>query len=1404
MRRLVKSGALSVALVLIILIASVNIKMSFAQPSNSFTITGAPSSVAAGQSFNGVTVTVYNSNGQVWTSFTGQVYFTSTDPEATLPYTASSPYTFTTGPGADDGVHTFSGFNLITAGSQTITVKSSSLTPATTSPITVTPSTPVSIQISPVTATIGAGSSETYTATATDIYGNTWAVSSSSSWYAIGSGGLGGSWSGSTLTISKAGGWTIEALYEGLPAFASLTVTTGPAMSITISPKTPSITAGNTQTFTASAQDAYGNSWDVTSSTTWSIDSGAGSSWSGNTYTSDKAGTWIVTGTYQGYSDTASLTVTHSTPFSISISPTNPTFQAGSSVTFTATAYDYYGNSWDVTNSATWSITSGAGGSWDGNVYTCAKAGIWTVTANYDGMPGTTTLTVSYASVFSVSISPSTASIQAGTTQAFTATASDMYGNTWDVTSSATWTISNGAEGSWSGNVYTGEIAGTWTVTGTYEGLFGTATITVTPGSPVGIVVGSTSSSITAGTSATFTATAYDNYGNSWDVSSSTVWIIDSGAEGSWSTNVYTSQKAGTWVVTGVYDDLRDQASLTVTPGAPSSITISPTSSSLEAGLSETYTATATDSYANTWDVSASATWSISTGAGGSWSNNVYTSAMPGTWTVTATYQGLQETSSLTVTHSYAVSIQVSLSASPIVAGSTDTFTATAFDHYGNSWYATSSATFTIDEAAGGSLTGNLYTSETAGTWTVTATAYSLTNTASLTVTHASPIAISVSPGSATVTAGATQAYTATASDTYGNIWDVSAETTWTISSDAGGSWTSNVYTSAVAGSWEVTGTYQGLSDYGYLTVNHAPAIRLTISPSSATITTGSTEAYTATATDSYGNSWDATSSTLWQIGAGAGGSWSGNVYTSLNAGTWQISGYITGLNNQVISATASLTVNHGAAVSIVVTPSSASIIAGQYETFTATAYDSNGNPFVVSTLTTWTIDAGAAGTWAGSTYTSNTAGTWIVTGTYEGLTSTATLAVTHAPAASITIGTSSNPVIAGSTATFTATASDVYGNLWDVTASTVWSIDPGAAGSWSGNTYTSQLAGVWSVKGTYGSLSDSIYLMVNHASMVSISVTPAGATVAAGSNEVYSVTAYDTFGNSWDVTSSAQLSVSSGAGGTWSSNTYTPAIAGAWIITAVVPGFSATTSINVVHGTIASITISPKTPTITAGSTLTFTATAYDAYGNQWDVSNQAIWIIDSGAQGSWTNSVYTSAKAGTWEVTGDYDNLMDNTFLTVNHGTITGITISPASASINAESTQSYTATASDAYGNTWDTTSTTSWQISAGAGGQWTGNTYTSANSGSWIVTGTSGGVSGTATLTVNAYLPDDFLHNDHVNYLDELYFIIAYNNYGEFGIVNPACDFNHDGVINFEDVVIFVTYYIAEASPNPYVY
>ena len=217
MRRLaIGNVILAVALTFIILLSSINIEGAMILPPQTanimtsvpayhFTVTGISASITAGQSFSGVIVTVYNSKDAVATGYKGSVYFTSTDPKATLPYTSECTYTFTTGSKGDKGVHTFSGFNLVTAGSQTITVTGTSATSESSNSISVNDASPVSMAISPATATITAGLTETYSATAKDYYGNSWVVTSLVSWSITS--GAGCEWNLNTYTWRK---WNLD------------------------------------------------------------------------------------------------------------------------------------------------------------------------------------------------------------------------------------------------------------------------------------------------------------------------------------------------------------------------------------------------------------------------------------------------------------------------------------------------------------------------------------------------------------------------------------------------------------------------------------------------------------------------------------------------------------------------------------------------------------------------------------------------------------------------------------------------------------------------------------------------------------------------------------------------------------------------------------------------------------------------------------------------------------------------------------------------------------------------------------------------------------------------------------------------------------------------------------------
>ncbi|MCX6651926.1 MAG: fibronectin type III domain-containing protein [Methanomassiliicoccales archaeon] len=138
----------------------------------SFTISGEPASCTAGTAWTaGVVVTALDSYGNIKTDYTGQVYFTSTDTAAVLPYTLGSHYTFVAG----TGTHTFpgAGFTLKTTASQTITITNGTIS-QTSATITVTPGPLVSFTMTGAPASCTAGTPWTagVVVTALDAYSN--------------------------------------------------------------------------------------------------------------------------------------------------------------------------------------------------------------------------------------------------------------------------------------------------------------------------------------------------------------------------------------------------------------------------------------------------------------------------------------------------------------------------------------------------------------------------------------------------------------------------------------------------------------------------------------------------------------------------------------------------------------------------------------------------------------------------------------------------------------------------------------------------------------------------------------------------------------------------------------------------------------------------------------------------------------------------------------------------------------------------------------------------------------------------------------------------------------------------------------------------------------------------------
>ena len=133
---------------------------------------------------------------------------------------------------------------------------------------------------------------------------------------------------------------------------------------------------------------------------------------------------------------------------SLAVTPINASLPGGAVQQFTATGTYSDASTQDLTQSASWtssnnavaSISNAAGSRGSA---TSIAAGTTTITAAVGGVAGSTTLTVTTATLVSLAIGPTNPSIPLGTTLQLTATGTYSDGGTQVLTQSVSWTSSN-------------------------------------------------------------------------------------------------------------------------------------------------------------------------------------------------------------------------------------------------------------------------------------------------------------------------------------------------------------------------------------------------------------------------------------------------------------------------------------------------------------------------------------------------------------------------------------------------------------------------------------------------------------------------------------------------------------------------------------------------------------------------------------------------------------------------------------------------------------------------------------------------------------------------------------------------------------------------------------------------
>jgi uncharacterized protein YjdB len=1007
-----------------------------------------------------------------------------------------------------------------------------------------------SISIDPPTATLIKGSTRMLVVTAVYSDGSTADVTATATWST--SAAAVATAAGGTVTAVAPGMATITATVGSHTATASITVTAATVTAIAVLPGTATTAAGTMVAFRADGTLSDGTHQDLTASASWTSSAtgvatvGAGT----GVATAVAAGTATITASFGGVSGSARLTVTAATLTSIEVDPVDPTAGIGVSIVFTATGIYSDGTRADLTTQVTWSSSVPGTVSIDATGRaTTRMQGQAVIRATLGGVTGTSRVTVTAASLVSISVTPATSTVMVGGTVVLRAVGNYSDGSTVDLTTSVVWsaapaTVASVSNAAGTAGTVTALAVGTAIVTAMSGTISGTAMVTVSAARLVAIVINPAAASIPVGASVTLSAQGIFSDASVRDLTTQVAW--QSSADGvatvanpPGTAGQVTGVSVGVVTITATLDGVSGTASITVVAATLRSIAVTPANATTTVGLRSSYTATGTFSDGTTVDLTTQVTWSTGNATVAAISNTAGAQGQllaraAGTTTVTATLGGVSGSTNVTVGGRVAVSLSISPITPTTRLGSNVRFTATEIFSDGTQQNVTGQATWTSSNTGVATINrGGLATPVAVGTTTITATFMGLTASTTLTVTNAVVVSISVTPVTPTIPIGTTVQFTATAIFSDGTTQNVTGQATWTSSAPGVlGVTTAGARgrgTGVTAGTATVTATFMGLSGSTTATVTNAVPVSITVSPAGVTLAVGAARPFTAQAIFSDGTSQDVTARATWTSDApGVAGvsdaAATRGLVTGVSGGTANITASFNGLSGSV-----SVTVNPAMLTALQVTPFNQTVPVGTALQFRATGLFSDGTSSDLTASATWqssmTNVAGvsdAAGTRGQASALA--AGTTQISATVMGVTGSTLLTVTAATIVAIQV-TPFNPSLpAGFSRQLTATAIYSDGTNRDITSVATWSaVNPAVAtvsdAAASKGLVAAVSGGSTAISAQLSGQTGSTTVTVSSATLASIAVTPSRPAAAAGTVVQFTATGTFSDGTTLDIT---------------------------------------------------------------------------------------------------------------------------------------------------------------------------------------------------------------------------------------------------------------------------------------------
>jgi trimeric autotransporter adhesin len=876
--------------------------------------------------------------------------------------------------------------------------------------------------------------------------------------------------------------------------------------------------------------------------------------------------------------------------------------------------------------------------------------------------------------------------------------------------------------GSDNGNGTAGGMSGTVTVVGLQS-------IAVTPANP----------SVTRGGTEQFAATGMFSDGSTIDLTNQVTWASATPSVATINAAGLASAVAvGTSSISATDGAISGSTVLTVAPATLQSIAVTPADPAVVRGQTEQFAATGTFSDGSTSDLTSQVTWASATPSVATISSAGLASTLgTGTTTISAMLGTVMGTTVLTVTPAALQSIAITPANPTIPNGDTEQFAATGMLSDGSTMDLTNQVTWAsaIPGVASISSAG-LASTHLVGASTIRAQLGTVAGTTVLTVGAPVLASIAVTPAGPSVAKGRTEQFAATGTLSDGSTEDLTTSVTWASSTPGVATISASGLAATLGtGSSTIGASLAGLTGSTVLTVTPAVAASIAVSPASPSIFKGQSEPFTATATLTDGTTGDVTTQVTWASATPSVATIdAAGLASSLAAGTSSISATLGG-----VTGSTTLTVQPAAVVSIVIVPASPSIATGTSEHLAAIGTLTDSSTEDVTSQVTWTSATPTVATVNAAGIASGlTVGTSTISAHLGNLSANTTLTVRNVTLVSIAISPANPNLPKGEIEAFVVTGTFDDSSTQDLSGQVTWSSSASAVASITPTGQATAVAiGQATITAARGAITDTTVLTVTPAALLSISVTPAGATLPKGESRQFTATGNYSDSTTVDLSNQVTWASSASAVASISTSGLAAGVAtGNTSITGTFGGVTGSTALTVSPAALLSIAVTPAAPNLAAGLMQQFTAAGTYSDATTVDLTNQVTWSSGTPAVATITSAGMAMAMAqGQTSIGASLGAVAGSTELTVSPAALMEIDIVPFNPTIFDGKTESFMAMGMYTDNSMQDLTGQVAWTSSAPAVATIdpTG-LATGLSAGSTAITATLGDMSGTTLLTV----------------------------------------------------------------------